>query len=91
MPQSRTATLATGNTVLDVITDDQTQIEVTGTFGSVVLTGETGLVTERTITADESFASAMTNMKFTLTGAGPVVITVYPLRVGNISKFTETA
>ena len=91
MPQSRTATLATGNTVLDVIIDDQSQIEIAGSSFSVALTGESGLVLERTETSNASFASAMTNMKFTLTGTGPVDITVYPLRVGAISKFTESA
>jgi len=91
MGQERTATLETGSTVLDVVINDESQVEVTGTFGSVALTGASGLVTERTITSDEAFASSMTDMKFTLTGAGPVEITVYPLRVGAISKFNTTA
>ncbi len=92
MPQSRTATLQTGATVLDVEIDGDSQVEVTGTFGSVALTGKTGLVTERTIISNEGFASAMTNMKFTLTaGVGPVQVTVYPTRIANISLHNVTA
>jgi len=92
MPQSRTEELSTAaGKTLDVIIDGDSQVEVTGTFGSVALTGETGLVIERTITANEAFASSMTNMKFVLTGTGPIQVTVSPTRIANISKYTVTA
>jgi len=87
MPQERTKTLETGATTLNVIIDGDSQIEVTGIFGSVALTGPSGLVTERTITVGESFSSVMTNMQFKLTGTGPVQVTVFPTRIAKISKF----
>lgn len=87
----RTETLATGATTLAVTIDGDSQIEVTGTFGSISLTGPSGLVEERAIVANEAFASAMTQMLFTLTGTGPVVVTVFPTRIANISKFELTA
>ena len=91
MPKERTATLETGTTTLAVTIDGNSQVELAGTFGSVVLTGPSGLVTERTIVADGAFSSVMTEMLFTLTGAGPVQVTVYPTRIANISKFKLTA
>ena len=39
----------------------------------------------------ETFATAMTDMVFVMTsGAGPAIVTVSPLRVGNISKVELT-
>ena len=91
MPKSRTETLATGATTLAVNIDGDSQSELTGTFGTVSLTGPSGLVEERSITANEAFASQMTEMLFTLTGTGPVIVTIFPTRVTNISKFDLTA
>jgi len=70
----KTATLETGATKLAVTIDGDSQIEVTGSTGSISLTGPSGLVEEKAITASESFASEMAEMLFTLTGAGPWVI-----------------
>jgi len=87
MSQEKKRTLETGFTRLQVIVDDQTQIVVAGTFGGTVsLTDPTGVVQERLIVGNESFASAMTHMLFTLTGTGPIEVTIYPLRVGKIAK-----
>jgi len=91
MPKERNATLQTGTTVLAVSIDGDSQVEVTGSTGSISLTGPSGLVEEKAIAASEAFASEMTEMLFTLTGAGPWEITVFPTRIANISKFTTSA
>ena len=83
-------TLQTGAEVLNVTISTQSQVEVTGTFGSVSLTGISGLVEDRVITDNAEFASAMTTMRFTLTGAGPVEVKVSPLNNGNVSVFKTT-
>ena len=92
MSKSSTKTLQTNATVLNVEIDGDSQIEVTGTFGSVALTGPSGLTAAEVspITTNDMFKSTMTNMKFTLTGTGPVQVTVYPTRIANISRFELT-
>ena len=92
MPQEESAILTTALPVLNVIIDGDSQIEVTGTFTTISLTGPSGLVEERSITTDEAFASAMTHMRFEMTaGTGPAVVTVFPTRIAKISKFQLTA
>jgi len=91
MAKSETATLQTGATTLAVSIDGDSQVEVTGSTGTISLTGPSGLVEERAITANEAFSSTMTEMLFTLTGAGPWIVTVFPTRIANISKFDLTA
>jgi len=92
MPKEREATLATGATTLTVSIDGNSQIGLTGTFGTVTLTDPEGAEIRTADTAAASFASEATEMVFTLTvGAGPVLVTVRPTRVANISKFEQTA
>ena len=91
MGQSREATLATGSTTLDVVVNDQSEVRLTGTFGSVVLSDTTETVIEDTITAAKGFSSVMTEMRFVLTGTGPVLVKITPLREGNVSKMEVTA
>ncbi len=71
-------TLAAGEAV-QVLCPSDSQVEVSGTFGSLALTSSTGLAAARTadITA-ATFRSVMRDMLFTLTGGGPVVVTVLP-------------
>ena len=90
MPQSRSKILVAATPTLAVTIDGDSQVELSGTFGTVSLTGPSGLVEEKSITAAEAFGSAMTEMLFTLTGTGPVVVTVFPTRIANISKFELT-
>lgn len=77
---SKSATLATGNLIFQVVTNGPTEVEVTGTFGSVVMSTSTATLAEKTIAADERFKSEMQDMLFTLTGAGPVVVNVTPMQ-----------
>lgn len=92
MPTKRTATLETGATTLTVITDGDSQIGLTGTFGTVTMTDPEGATIRTADTASASFGTAATEFTFTLTvGAGPVLVAVYPTRVANISKFDLTA
>ena len=92
MPKKRSETLATGATTLTVNTDGDSQVGLTGTFGTVTLTDPEGATIRTASTAAASFASAATEMVFTLTvGTGPVLVTVRPTRVANISKFELTA
>jgi hypothetical protein len=74
-----TGTLETGDLTFPVYTNGPSEVEVTGTFGSVVLSTSTATLAERTITADERFKSEMQDMLFTLTGTGPVVVRVTPM------------
>ena len=79
-------TLTTGES-LQVDISVPSQVEISGTFGTVVLTSSTGLVIERTTTGAETFKSEMQDMKFELTiGAGPVVIGIQPLMGDTNSK-----
>lgn len=92
MPKELSKTLNTANPTLFVTIDGDSQVEVTGTFGSVALTGPSGLVAPTgagagPFTGNILFGSVMTEMLFTLTGTGPVEVTVSPTRVANISKF----
>ncbi len=73
-----TGTLETGTLTFPVYTNGPSAVEVTGTFGSVVLSTSTATLAERTIAADERFKSEMQDMLFTLTGGGPVVVRVAP-------------
>ena len=91
MGKKRSATLATGATTLHVVTDKQSEIMLTGTFGSVVLSDFTGTYVDDTFTAAEGKSSVMTEMLFVLTGTGPVVVSVTPLQEGTISRFDHTA
>ena len=82
---SQTVVLATGNLTAQVDMIGASEIEVAGTFGSVVLgTSTQPTLAERTIVAAERFKSEMSDMLFTLTGAGPVTIKVTPLKGNNI-------
>ena len=79
MGQKKSETLVTGSTTLTVVVDDDRQVAVSGTFTTISLTGLDG-IEEKSITADESFASAMTNMTFTMTsGAGPAAVSYLSL------------
>ena len=78
----QSATIATGTLNLQVNISSPSQIEVSGVSGNtVLLKSSTGLVTERTITADTTFKSDMEDMLFVLSaGTGPVVIGVNPMK-----------
>lgn len=77
-------TLLTGTTTMQVFTRGPTEVEISGTFGSVLLGSSTQpTLSERTIVAAERFRSDMTDMLFTLTGAGPVVIKITTLEGNN--------
>lgn len=92
MPKERSETLETGATTLTVSTDGDSQVGLTGTFGTVTLTDPEGAEIRAADTVATSFASEATEMVFTLTvGTGPVLVTVRPTRVANISKFELTA
>ena len=85
----QSATLTTSEAV-QVDIAGPSQVEVSGTFGTILLTSSTGLVTERTITGAATFMSEMEDMLFTLSaGAGPVVVGVKPLS-GNSTPKTFT-
>lgn len=71
-----TKTLETGDLTMQVFTNGPTEVEVSGAFGSVVLSSSTSTAAERTITDGERFGSNMQDMLFTLTGTGPVVVTI---------------
>jgi len=87
MSRKRSATLATGATTLTVLIDGDSQVGLSGTFGSVALTDAEGAPLRTADTAAVSFGAVANEMVFTLTGAGPVVVTVNPTRVAAISKF----
>lgn len=73
-------TLETGTLTFQIFTNGETEVEISGTFGSVVLGSSTQpTLAARTITTGERFVSEMTDMLFTLTGAGPVVVSVAPI------------
>jgi len=92
MSKDREATLETGATTLTVTIDGDSQVGLTGTFGTVTLTDPEGAEIRTADTAAASFASEATAMVFTLTvGAGPVLVTIRPTRIANISKFELTA
>lgn len=92
MPKSKTATLETGATTLTVSIDGDSQIGLSGTFGTVTMTDPDGTAIRTADVAAASFGTIATEMVFTLTvGAGPVVVKIYPTRVANISKFDLTA
>lgn len=75
-----TGTLETGTLTMQVFANGPSEVELSGTFGSVVLSTSTAPgVAERTITAGERFESEMQDMLFTLTtGTGPVVVNIRP-------------
>ena len=72
-----TKTILTGDLTYQVYSNGPTEVEISGTFGSVVLGSSTEpTLAEKTISADERFKSEMSDMLFTLTGTGPVVVRV---------------
>lgn len=93
MPKSQTATLTNSATTLAVTMDGNSQIGLSGTFGTVTMTDPDG--TPIRVTPDMaavSFGTAATEFTLTLiVGNGPVVVSIYPKGVANISKFHLTA
>ncbi len=78
MAKIQTRTILAGET-LQINVSSPSQVEVSGTFGSLALTSSTGDVPTRTDTADATFGSIMEDMLFTATGAGPYTISIKPL------------
>jgi len=78
MAKIQTETVLAGET-LQVNISSPSQVEVSGTFGSVALTSSTEDVVERTDAVAATFQSVMEDMLFTATGAGPYTISVKPL------------
>ena len=91
MSKTQAAILVTGTPTLTVVIDGDSQVGLSGTFGSVALTDFNGAsIRAAADTAAISFGCIANEMVFTLTGTGPVVVTVTPTRVANISKFDLT-
>ena len=78
MAKIQTKTVLAGE-ALQVNISSPSQVEVSGTFGSVALTSSTGDVATRTDVVAATFGSIMEDMLFTATGAGPYTISVKPL------------
>jgi hypothetical protein len=92
MPKSQSKTLTNTNTTLTVSIDGDSQIGLSGTFGTVTMTDPDGNTVRTADTAAASFGTVATEFTFTLTvGNGPVLVKIHPTRVANISKFELTA
>ncbi len=88
MTGKREETLETGATTLTVTTTGDTQVGLTGSFGTVTITDPNGATIRTAETAASAFHNTAVETVFTLTvGAGPVVVAVYPIGETAISKF----